>query len=77
MFKSISFIVLTKLFHFNELKKCKATRLLHFLSKTNNIFLQCINLNKLYSKFEDDFSKNKTKTKNKHVRNTHDFKPCF
>jgi len=37
MIKSISFIVVTHLFQFNQLK-IKATRLLNFLSKTNNIF---------------------------------------
>jgi len=40
MIKSISFIVLTQVFHFNELK-IKATKLLHFFKLKQQYFLQC------------------------------------
>jgi len=39
--KSISFIVLTQFFHFNELNILRQTRLLHFFKLNQQYFLQC------------------------------------
>jgi len=43
MLKSISFIVLTQFFQFNELKNFKAIKLLHFFKLNQQYFLQCNN----------------------------------
>jgi len=42
MIKSITFIILTQFFHFNELTFFKATRLLHFF-KLNQQYLFTVN----------------------------------